>query len=825
MAFNGGAVYGEAILDTKKWDSALSRTLSSSKIAGAAIAAAFVAAMSVSIKKADVFQQSMSNVNTVIDETQISTQSLTKDLYKLDPALGNTTELTKGLYQSFSSGAETAEEAMQTTVDSAKFAKAALTDTYTAVDVLTTAVNAYGKESMSTSQASDIFFSTIKQGKLTGEQLAGTIGQSIPLFASAKIDLNELASGMAAMTKQGVSANESTTQLNAIVNSFLKPSEAMSEALQDLGYYSGSAFLEAEGLSGALKLLEEETHGDAAAMGELLPNIRALRGAMALTGTGGKEFNKILGEMENATGATDKAFEKQEKTFATFKNQLDRLSIITGNIGKHFVDQIAGGATTAFEGIQELLTSSKGMETFAVIAGFAAGGFEILKTVFIELKKNLGESFMKIWVSLKTHFGDLADKNTLLSGGFKILTAAIKLSGIGFAVFSRVIQRGILNIRNLIDVITISGKTIGSFFLMLTGKAKWSEVKENAALATEAFKKMGSDFVGAYGDIIETAISESKKAFSTFKEDAEDLEQQVKVSVSAAQGYIKTNWDEIITGQKDAANELSKSNDEIADSSADAAGRSISSWKKVKDFMSKEMPGAYKAFIEKSREIYDTYGGFSTSIYDQQAAITSQYYSNEQAKLENYYSAELEALEEKYNQGLLTEDEYNTQKEVLENEQREKQNEIAKKQFESEKKNNIRSIWMSAADSVLGFWEWASSKGPFAWGTAGAMSAATLSLAGKQVALVKKQEFVPSYSSGGTASGLSRINEVGGEILNLPDGTMVIPNDISRSIAEGTSAHSGNTININNPVVRETRDIDKIAEAVARVMGRSYARV
>ena len=144
----------------------------------------------------------MSNVNTIIDETKISTQNLTKDLLKLDPALGNTTDLTNGLYQSFSSGAETAEEAMQTTVDSAKFAKAALTDTYTAVDVLTTAVNAYGKESMTTTQASDIFFTTIKKGKLTGEQLAGSIGQSIPLFASAKINLNELASGMAAMTNR-----------------------------------------------------------------------------------------------------------------------------------------------------------------------------------------------------------------------------------------------------------------------------------------------------------------------------------------------------------------------------------------------------------------------------------------------------------------------------------------------------------------------------------------------------------------------------------------------------------------------------------------------
>ena len=57
------------------------------------------------------------------------------------------------------------------------------------------------------------------------------------------------------------------------------------------------------------------------------------------------------------------------------------------------------------------------MEKFAVIAGFAAGGFEILKTIFLELKKNLGDSFMKIWETLKTHFGDLTDKILFLLEG------------------------------------------------------------------------------------------------------------------------------------------------------------------------------------------------------------------------------------------------------------------------------------------------------------------------------------------------------------------------------------------------------------------------
>ncbi|KKN59444.1 hypothetical protein LCGC14_0541560, partial [marine sediment metagenome] len=385
MAFKAGSIYGEARLDDKKWNSGLKRITKGAALAGAAIAAAFAAAFVLSVKAANKFQKAMANVSTLVDTAIVDMQKLSKAVLLLPPALGETTELTKGLYQAFSAGATTAKEAMKITIDSAKFAKAALTDTFTAVDVLTTAVNAYGKETMDTTKASDIFFQTIKFGKITGEQLAASIGTSIPLYASVGIELEELTSGLAAMTKQGVDANLATTQLNAIVNAFLKPSGAMTEALQNMGYESGSTFLKAEGLAGALKLIETQTDGDAAAMSDLLPNIRALRGAMALTGVGGEEFNRVLGEMENATGVTEEAFAKQEKTFDTYKNSLKKVQTVVGNIGKHFVDKLTVGATTAAEGMLAFIMSSQGMEIVANIVGTVAGGFELLKGIIMPI--------------------------------------------------------------------------------------------------------------------------------------------------------------------------------------------------------------------------------------------------------------------------------------------------------------------------------------------------------------------------------------------------------------------------------------------------------
>lgn len=418
MPFKAGAIIATTAIDQAGFKSGMSSLKKVATVGGAAIAGAFVAAMGSCIKATDSFKKEISNVSTIIDTSVISVGDLEKQVLELDPALGSASEMTKALYQSFSSGAETAKEAMQVTVDAAKFAKAGLTSNAVAVDVLTTATNAYGKSVMNTTKASDIFFKGIQKGKLTGDQLASTIGDSIPLFASTKIKMEELVTGMAALTKQGVNAANSTTQLNAIVNAFLKPSEAMAEALKNIGYESGSAFLEANGLKGALQLLEDQTNGDAAAMAELLPNIRALRGAMALTGTGGKEFNSILAEMADVSGMTQEAFDKQEKTTDTFKNQLENLKITIGSLVKEYFDKAVVSLTNVMKKIQTFLTSAEGIK---IVNGIIKTGGDVLKT--------LGSIIKPITVEVKglvNDFMNLSPATQKVIIGIGLLTTTIK---------------------------------------------------------------------------------------------------------------------------------------------------------------------------------------------------------------------------------------------------------------------------------------------------------------------------------------------------------------------------------------------------------------
>ena len=62
--------------------------------------------------------------------------------------------------------------------------------------------------------------------------------------------------------------------------------------------------------------------------------------------------------------------------------------------------------------------------------------------------------------------------------------------------------------------------------------------------------------------------------------------------------------------------------------------------------------------------------------------------------------------------------------------------------------------------------------------------------------------------------GITRINEEGGEILNLPRGTQIIPHDVSMAMA--SNGNNGALITGNTFVIREEADIDKIAERLFR---------
>jgi len=392
------------------------KTVRAASRAFAALSAASIAAATKGIQAYADYSESLAKLHTLTDISESQFKSLDSYLTRISMKYGkNKKELASSFHQAVSAG-DSLAEALETVEVSAKVSRGGLIDTAAATDILTTATNAYGRTIVDTEKAADVYLSIIKKGKIEGEQLAQSIGQSIPLFAAAKVPIEELGAGVATLTAVGVSASEATTQLNAVISGFLKPSKRLKEELDRLGYTSGAALLKAEGLGGALSLLSSASGGAVDILAELVPNLRGLQGTLGLASDNSEIFRDALASIENGAGAADEAFRRQSEGVASGAFSLEQARVAVDNL------QIALGArlmpviSRVTEGITNLLANPKKLERTIdtlIIAVISLTGFIVALGVKLAITK---VAAIGLGVALKT---------ALISSGIGIAIIAI----------------------------------------------------------------------------------------------------------------------------------------------------------------------------------------------------------------------------------------------------------------------------------------------------------------------------------------------------------------------------------------------------------------
>lgn len=367
----------------------MGRAMNKAAVAVAALGAGAAAMGAKSFRSFADYSKGLANINTLLPITAGGAHRLDSELTRISETLAlSKTELAGGVYQAVSAGASGLAEALAVTEQAAKLAKGALVDNAASVDILTTAMNAYGPGVVDAARASDVFFGIIRGGKINGEELSAVIGQSISLYAQAGVPLEHLGAGLAQLTKSGVSASESTTQLNGIITAFIKPSKKMEQALHRQGISSGSALLKTRGLSGALDFLNRAARGNSEAMAGLVPNVNALKGATSLASGGAEGYRDALADLADSAGATDEAVRVQTEGFSRSAHQVELAKtaianlaiglgeelapVVAETVGK-FTDWVkqAGGVRGVLEKIRPAITGI-GVALASLTAGIAA---------------------------------------------------------------------------------------------------------------------------------------------------------------------------------------------------------------------------------------------------------------------------------------------------------------------------------------------------------------------------------------------------------------------------------------------------------------------
>jgi len=240
------------------------------------------------------FQHAMKEVETISVATQQDFEGMSDAIIKLSTEVPeNAIGLANAFYEVASAGYDGAQ-ALNLVDVAAKAAVGGVTDTKTAVDGLTSILNAWQLGAENATRVSDVMFKTVELGKITFEQLSHEIAVAAPLAAALGVPFEEIAGAVATLTKSGTPASVALTQVRAALI-------ALSENLGD-GWSKTMTFQE------ALIVLRDKAHGSDTALREMVGRIEAMNGVLALTGANAHVAAKDLEAMKNSTGASIQAF-------------------------------------------------------------------------------------------------------------------------------------------------------------------------------------------------------------------------------------------------------------------------------------------------------------------------------------------------------------------------------------------------------------------------------------------------------------------------------------------------------------------------------------
>jgi TP901 family phage tail tape measure protein len=340
-------------------------------------AVAAAAGIAVAVKKAVDFDKAMRNVNSI---AQLGERRFGKLRERVLALAGPTAQAPKtlaaGLYDLVSSGFNSSES-LRILAKSARAATAGLTTTEISTKAVAAVLNAYHLSAGMAGDTSDVLFEIVNRGVISFEELASQIGDVLPFSASLDVNLREVGASIATMTKAGINAPETMTRIKAVMVTLLKPGKMLNKVIREQGYESGVAMIKQLGFQGTLDKLAQATGGSKAALAALFPNVRALGGALALTGENSKVAADDLAGMQDASGATGRALSQQSRSIAFQWQRLTaQAEVLAVKVGDTLLPAIGEVITIVSD--PRLTTDEKISKAFDVITKKGLEGFKTL---------------------------------------------------------------------------------------------------------------------------------------------------------------------------------------------------------------------------------------------------------------------------------------------------------------------------------------------------------------------------------------------------------------------------------------------------------------
>ena len=326
------------------------------------------------------FETSTAMVATIADTSQKSLSDISKEVRTYSNETGEAaSDMAEATYQAISASVNTADAASFAGT-ATKLAVGGFTSATTAVDVLTTAINAYGLAASDATQLSDYLITTQNLGKTSVGQLAQSVGKVIPLASAYNVQMDNLSSAYAVLTANGIATAESGTYLKSMLNELGDTGSDVSEVLlNSTGKTFAQLMEQGYSLGDVMAMLGDAVDGDSTAFNALWSSTEAGIGALSLFNAGADKYNSVLDSMRTSAGATEKAYstmaDTTDKSKQRMENSFNNLKISVGDVLNPALTQVYEGFTSVFAGMSDFVDEHPAVVAAISAIAVGVGGF------------------------------------------------------------------------------------------------------------------------------------------------------------------------------------------------------------------------------------------------------------------------------------------------------------------------------------------------------------------------------------------------------------------------------------------------------------------
>jgi hypothetical protein len=534
--------------------------------------------MGLAVKSAMDFQQQSTKWVTSAGESASQLGMLQQGVLALSAQTATSSEqLSNGLYMISSAGI-TGAGGLSVLKAAAEGAKSEGADLAEVTNALTSGINAYGMKTKTSAEATvsatsmmNQMLATVSAGKMTFQELAGSLSSVLPIAAANKISYAQVGGALATMTSMGVSARQGTQDLAATIRSLGNPTSVATNEMAEFGISSTdvSSKMGQRGLTGTIAYLSDAITSKMGPSGLVLVNSMNQSKAAAADAT------TMLGQLPPSIQGVAKAYLDGTASYQTWYSATKGMPLQAREMATQFA-AVAGKA----HGFNQLLASgSPAAQTYAAAMAKMLGGATGLN-VGLMLTGTHAATFNKNVKSIAAS----ADGASGQVSGFSDVTktTAFQMAKAKDSIEAAGTELGL----TLLPAVNAVLKPLASFLAMIAS---------NKAAAIAFATVVGGLLAGAVGTRAVHALTDMKKAM---QEVASGVESGIKMigrligandaqaasskktadAAKAAAGEEAAASQEAAAAAETAAGEEETAAAETATANEEAAATSSGSW-------------------------------------------------------------------------------------------------------------------------------------------------------------------------------------------------------------------------------------------------------